>query len=204
MADRTPPPGWYDDGTGKQRWWDGARWTEQFIDLRDPRTELRTDAGPAAAGTAGPGWYDDHRGRQRWWDGRRWTTSVRYSGDEQQFAGLVIDGRWIHFGDLSQPVGEVAASVDSGDALLRRPDFTRTAVERRLFGPRGTVTSATPATPATPLTPRMLNRAIVRSALYVVVVGAQVWVAPVAPGEEAEARRFVAWVNANAQHYRYG
>lgn len=186
-----PPPGWYDDGTGKQRWWDGVRWTEQFIDLRDPRIELRTDAGPAAAGTAGPGWYDDHRGRRRWWDGRRWTTSVRYSGEEQQLAGVVIDGRWIHFGDLSQPVGEVAASVDSGDALLRRPDFTRTAVERRLFGPRGPVTS------------RTLNRTIARSDPYLVIAGPQVWVAPVAPGEEAEARRFVAWVNASAQHYRY-
>jgi hypothetical protein len=194
MTGITPaaPPGWYDDGTGKQRWWDGTQWTEEFIDLRDPRTELRTDAGLAASGTAGPGWFDDHRGRQRWWDGRRWTSAVRYSGEEQQLAGVAIDGRWIHFGDLSQPVGEVAASVDSGDALLRSPDFTRTAVERRLFGPRG------------PVSPRALTRAIDRSALQLVITGPQVWVTPVMRGEEDEARRFVAWVNASAQHYRYG
>ena len=24
----TTPPGWYDDGHGAMRWWDGARWTE--------------------------------------------------------------------------------------------------------------------------------------------------------------------------------
>ena len=76
-------------------------------------------------------------------------------------------------------------------ALLRRPDFTRTAVERRLFGPGG------------PVTPRTLNRAIARTALYVVIAGPQAWVAPVAPGDEAEARRFVAWVNASATHYRF-
>lgn len=24
------PAGWYDDGSGKQRWWDGSQWTDQF------------------------------------------------------------------------------------------------------------------------------------------------------------------------------
>jgi len=24
----SPPPGFYDDGTGAQRWWDGTNWTE--------------------------------------------------------------------------------------------------------------------------------------------------------------------------------
>src|SRR6478609_4311892 len=73
----TAEAGWYDDGTGKQRWWDGARWTEQ---------------------------YDDRRGRQRWWDGNGWTSASKFSGEEQTFAGLVVDGRWIHFGAMSEPI----------------------------------------------------------------------------------------------------
>ncbi|MGB3373679.1 MAG: DUF2510 domain-containing protein, partial [Microbacterium sp.] len=24
------PAGWYDDGSGRQRWWDGQQWTENF------------------------------------------------------------------------------------------------------------------------------------------------------------------------------
>ncbi|WP_341997536.1 DUF2510 domain-containing protein [Microbacterium sp. LWH7-1.2] len=186
-----PAPGWYDDGSGKQRWWDGTHWTDQYIDLRERDTELRTDGGPAASGPAPAGWYDDQRGRTRWWDGRRWTSDVRYSGEEQDFAGVVIDGRWIHFGDLSQPVNEVAASADSGDALLRRPEFTRASVERRMFGAAGAIT------------PRSLNRAIDRAAPHLVIAGSQVWVAPFPLARDAEARRFIAWVNSSADHYRY-
>lgn len=28
MTQGTTPPGWYDDGTGGLRWWDGTRWTD--------------------------------------------------------------------------------------------------------------------------------------------------------------------------------
>lgn len=186
-------PGWYDDGTGRQRWWDGARWTDEFIDLRETHTELHTGAAPVGTGVAAAGWYDDHRGRQRWWDGTRWTSAVRYSGQEQDFAGVVLDGRWVHFGDLSLPVGGVAASIDSGDSLLRTPAFTRTAVERRLFGAGG------------PITSRTMNRALDRARSYLVVTGqTQVWVAAVPPGQDAEARRFAAWIEASSSHYRYG
>lgn len=40
----TTPAGWYDDGSGRQRWWDGQEWTEHFA----PET-----AAPAEATAAG-------------------------------------------------------------------------------------------------------------------------------------------------------
>lgn len=39
----TVPAGWYDDGSGRQRWWDGAQWTEHFAPVEP------TAAAPAAA-----------------------------------------------------------------------------------------------------------------------------------------------------------
>jgi hypothetical protein len=29
----TTPAGWYDDGSGRQRWWDGTQWTEHFAPI---------------------------------------------------------------------------------------------------------------------------------------------------------------------------
>jgi hypothetical protein len=37
----TTPPGWYDDGHGALRWWDGAQWTEH-VATPDPETEGET------------------------------------------------------------------------------------------------------------------------------------------------------------------
>jgi hypothetical protein len=34
----TTPPGWYDDGHGALRWWDGAQWTEHVV-APDPETD---------------------------------------------------------------------------------------------------------------------------------------------------------------------
>lgn len=43
----TTPAGWYDDGSGRQRWWDGEQWTEHFA----PDLEAPHDAGTAESTT---------------------------------------------------------------------------------------------------------------------------------------------------------
>ncbi|PRA78645.1 DUF2510 domain-containing protein [Microbacterium sp. MYb66] len=41
----TTPAGWYDDGSGRQRWWDGEQWTEHFA----PQTPDTPEASAADA-----------------------------------------------------------------------------------------------------------------------------------------------------------
>lgn len=91
-------PGWYDAGiAGRQRWWDGTRWTEherlvqQTVDAAaapsaaDAASPPSAVANPPAAVASSPaaaarppgaplGWYlVPGTPRIRWWDGRRWT-----------------------------------------------------------------------------------------------------------------------------------
>lgn len=43
--DRIAPPGWYDDGTGVARWWDGQRWTDRVGEAEGPRRTSRRRLG---------------------------------------------------------------------------------------------------------------------------------------------------------------
>lgn len=47
----TVPAGWYDDGSGRQRWWDGAQWTEHFAPS-EPAAQVAAAAAEASDSTS--------------------------------------------------------------------------------------------------------------------------------------------------------
>jgi hypothetical protein len=187
----TADPGWYDDGSGRLRWWDGSRWTEDYAEFGRAGVEIRADAVPPSTTPVGAGWYDDGRGRQRWWDGHAWTQQTRFSGDEDAFAGIVVDGRWLHSGELSLPIAGVVASVLTVDELSRRPSLGHAVRSRALFSPQGV------------MTPRQFARLDRRAIVLAVEGPGQVWITWFAPQDEPRARQFSTWINRSAEHYRY-
>lgn len=47
-----PAPGFYDDGSGRRRWWDGAQWGEQYeaapVAVAEPPKERRANGMPVS------------------------------------------------------------------------------------------------------------------------------------------------------------
>ncbi|QTX05616.1 DUF2510 domain-containing protein [Agromyces archimandritae] len=49
------PAGWYDDGSGRQRYWDGAQWTDRFADAGAPVPPYAPPS-TGRSGDSGPKW----------------------------------------------------------------------------------------------------------------------------------------------------
>lgn len=48
------PAGWYDDGSGRQRWWDGAQWTENYAPAVDVAPAAQSYEQPGVPSSAEP------------------------------------------------------------------------------------------------------------------------------------------------------
>ncbi|BDZ39591.1 DUF2510 domain-containing protein [Microbacterium suwonense] len=50
------PAGWYDDGSGRQRWWDGTQWTDNYAPGQAAASASAQAADPSVqSGSAQPG-----------------------------------------------------------------------------------------------------------------------------------------------------
>jgi hypothetical protein len=54
MTQGTTPPGWYDDGQGAQRWWDGNGWTDHTVPAGAP-----TPTGPPGGSAGSPAVHEE-------------------------------------------------------------------------------------------------------------------------------------------------
>ncbi|WP_228528726.1 DUF2510 domain-containing protein [Microbacterium sp. UFMG61] len=90
----TTPAGWYDDGSGRQRWWDGEQWTEHVAPVVEtPATEAPTPASPAPETPASESPATD-------------APATAAPADAEHSAA-----------DGTPGIGESAASIETGDSL---------------------------------------------------------------------------------------
>jgi hypothetical protein len=70
-------PGWYQDPSepGRQRYFDGARWTDNYYYATTSSPMYSAPPADPALGQSRPGWYPDPQvqARRRYWDGQQWT-----------------------------------------------------------------------------------------------------------------------------------
>ena len=70
----SPVAAWYPDpaGSGRQRYFDGVRWTENYLETV---TTVYASPSPLDPTPTPAGWYPDptDAGMRRYWDGQRWT-----------------------------------------------------------------------------------------------------------------------------------
>lgn len=90
------PPGWYPDGAGKTRYWDGGQWTDHVQGSGDEEVE---------SGIA-PGWYSDDSGSTRYWDGDRWTDDVQQAVPTAEALGPPLDPHSVSGSDHADPPDE--------------------------------------------------------------------------------------------------
>jgi hypothetical protein len=80
------PAGWYDDGHGRKRWWDGAQWTDRFQDQEQLPVTVAAEVvtTPVEVATVPPGWYPNASGAKEWWDGTKWTGTFESLRDQKR------------------------------------------------------------------------------------------------------------------------
>lgn len=83
-------PGWYDDGAGRQRWWDGARWTEHYAPQQQVAVHPTVQVVPAVIS------LEDRRARLAMAVAQAVNYGARVESQTDTTAVLVRGGRMNH------------------------------------------------------------------------------------------------------------
>lgn len=114
-----PPPGWYDDGAGRLRWYDGLGWTDRYQDAK------RTEARAANAPQSGVGGVIDRTEARAEFGGQRTHVSP---GMSYVVLRVILKERLWGKGGAGRHLTELEAAINAQTALGYRLHTITTAV----------------------------------------------------------------------------
>ena len=101
-----PPAGWFPDGSGELRWWDGERWTEHTRALSDANA-LGSDAGQA------------EKPATRWWKSKSKDAAEQHM---RNTAGETIPAEWTGSGSKDKAATKNSSPVEAWSHLTQDLD----------------------------------------------------------------------------------
>lgn len=111
--------GWYDDGSGRQRWWDGTQWTEHFADQQ--AVAAATVTSPVASGSTQP--------KIGLFGGKK--AALAYAAENDRLQALIDKHGLAEVAELDQVKTDYTKQIEDAKAQLEetRRSVARTAEE---------------------------------------------------------------------------
>lgn len=107
--------GWYDDGSGRQRWWDGIQWTEHFADQQ--ATVAATATSPTASVSSQP--------KIGFFGGKK--AALAYAAENDRLQALIDQHGLAEVVELDRVKADYTKQIDDAKVQL---DETRRSVAR--------------------------------------------------------------------------
>lgn len=117
------PSGWYDDGSGRQRWWDGEQWTDKFADQQETRHPSKAASALTALNAK----------REQWQDKRETQKTEKQKNAEADREAAIEAASTV--AALNRPIYEFMSHIEGKNAKVQiwsdRIEWERKAVSSR-------------------------------------------------------------------------
>ncbi len=127
--------GWYDDGSGRQRWWDGQQWTSHFADEQQAAATVAAPAtGPSGSSSAAT------KPKISFFGGKK--AALAYSAENDRLKALIDKHGLAEVAELDKIKSEIDLSIGAARAELETVQVQVRSAQADLAGLQSEIMSA--------------------------------------------------------------